>query len=173
MKGTRFGLSLLLLVFALALLQGCSTVLEKIVGEPGRPADRESTEESATAEERTPLAGGSSAQSIVGIWTNPAYNTDARSARLEYSPQGDGVFKYVATDTDSGGGKRYEGTVTYKERWMDSEGRICGKSDVDLSAGMTWETLDRISADGNTLEVQSSTREIDPQGARYSVYYRR
>ena len=87
--------------------------------------------------------------------------------------EADGTILYIAYDNDSGTGNKYEGTVKYKERWADSEGRICGKSDVTLSGGMTWETLDRISADGNTLEVQSGTPEIDPKGPRYSIYYRR
>jgi hypothetical protein len=37
---------------------------------------------------------------------------------------------------------------------------------------MSWETLDRIAADGSTLEVQSGVRKINPKGPRHSIYYR-
>jgi len=56
--------------------------------------------------------------------------------------------------------------------WVDSEGRRVGKSEVTLEGGMSWETLDRISVDGTTLEVQSGVDKIDANGPRYSIYYR-
>jgi hypothetical protein len=109
---------------------------------------------------------------IIGTWINPDYNNDGRSARVEYAANTDGTIGYAAFDKADGSGNVYKGTVKYLERWTDGEGRQCGRSIVTLDIGMSWETLDRISADGKTLEVQSGVKAIDPSGPRYSVYYR-
>ncbi|MBN1797835.1 MAG: hypothetical protein JW822_04635 [Spirochaetales bacterium] len=110
---------------------------------------------------------------IIGTWINADYNNDGRSARVDYIAGSDGTISYAAFDKADGSGNVYKGTVKYLERWTDTEGRQCGKSIVTLDLGMSWETLDRISADGKTLEVQSGVSEIDPKGPRYSVYYRK
>ena len=91
---------------------------------------------------------------------------------MVYSLNADGSFTYLAFDRLDGSGEGYEGTVTYLRTWIDEEGRSCGESTVTLNNGMSWNTLDRISADGDTLEVQSGVRTINPQGPRYSIYYR-
>jgi hypothetical protein len=107
---------------------------------------------------------------IAGSWVNPEYNDEGRSARLVYSLNADGTYTYLAFDRIEGG-EVYEGTVKYQKTWIDEEGRSCGRCVVTLN-GMSWETLDRIAADGSTLEVQPGVRKIEPEGPRYSIYYR-
>lgn len=109
---------------------------------------------------------------IIGTWINTEYNNEGRSARVDYLANSDGTISYTVYDKVDGSGNVYKGTIKYIERWTDAEGRQYGKSIVTLDIGMSWETLDRISADGKTLEVQSGVDKIDPQGPRYSVYYR-
>jgi len=107
---------------------------------------------------------------IAGTWVNPEYNDEGRSARVVYTPNTDGSYTYLAFDRIEGG-EVYEGTVKYLKTWVDEEGRSCGQCVVTLG-GMSWETLDRIAADGSALEVQSGVRKINPKGPRYSIYYR-
>lgn len=175
MKTSIFYLSLFALMFALFLLGGCSSLMEGITGGTEKETEEKPAKEAGEAEEKKPIpvSGDSSEQKLVGTWMNLKYNGEGRSAKLEYSLKPDGAISYVAYDNDDGSGKKYEGTITYKEKWIDSQGRICGKSMVTLSDGMSWETLDRISVDGKTLEVQSGTPKIDPNGPRYSIYYRK
>ncbi len=112
-------------------------------------------------------------QDIDGTWINPEYDSEGRSGKVIYIKTGEGMYYYEAIDTSDSSGNKYPGTVKYIERYIDSEGRLCGKSLVTLEGGMSWEALDRISADGNTLEVQSGVAQINPDGARYSIYYRK
>ncbi len=167
-------LSLFTLIFALFLLGSCSSLMEGITGGTGKQAEEKPVKVVGEAEEKKPIpvSGDASEQKLVGTWINPKYNGEGRSAKLEYTLKPDGTIRYVAYDNDDGSGNKFEGTITYKEKWIDSQGRICGKSMVTLSDGMSWETLDRISVDGKTLEVQSGTPNIDPNGPRYSIYYR-
>jgi len=109
---------------------------------------------------------------IVGTWENREYNDKGRSARVVFGLNADGTFSYLAFDRLDGSGEVYKGTVAYIRGWIDEEGRSCGESTVTLNNGMSWNTLDRIGVDGNTLEVQSGVRRIDPRGPRYSIYYR-
>jgi hypothetical protein len=172
----RIYLSLVVLISLFLLFIGCSSVMEGIVGSPDTTKQGTQKAPAKAESEKTtpvPVSGDPSEQKLIGTWTNPQYNNDGRSAKLEYALKSDGTISYIAYDKDDGSGKRYEGTIQYKEKWMDSQGRLCGKSTVTLSGGMSWETLDRISADGRSLEVQSGTSTIDPKGPRYSIYYRK
>jgi hypothetical protein len=113
------------------------------------------------------------AHPIAGIWTNPDYNGQGRSARVSYKSTGGNTFLYNACDNADGSGDVYTGKVIYKKTWKNAKGYRYGLSTVTLSQiGMSWETLDRISPDGKTLEVQPGVKEINPKGARYSVYKR-
>ncbi len=174
MKTSNFCLILFALMVAIFLLGGCSSLMEGITGGTEKEAKEKPAKEAGEAEEKQPIpvSGDPSEQKLVGTWINSKYNGEGRSAKLEYTLQPDGTIRYVAYDNDDGSGKKYEGTIKYNEKWIDSQGRICGKSMVSLSDGMSWETLDRISVDGKTLEVQSGTPKIDPNGPRYSIYYR-
>jgi len=131
----------------------------------------ETETETETEEKKAPVSADS-AQAMIGTWINKDYNSDKRSAKLVYTANSDGTIAYVVYDNTDGSGNKYEGTVTYKEQWTDSQGRLYSKSIVKLLGGMSWEALDRISADGKTLEVQSGVTEINPKGPRYSIYYR-
>jgi hypothetical protein len=167
---------LLIILAVLTLLGSCYSLLESAV-EGAVAADTEeaitgSDSESGQAEANEPAPGAQAGGShdIVGTWINPEYNDEGRSARVVYSLNSDGTYTYLAFDTIEGG-EVYEGAVKYLKTWVDEQGRSCGQSVVTLR-GMSWDTLDRISADGSTLEVQSGVREINPKGARYSIYYR-
>jgi hypothetical protein len=106
-------------------------------------------------------------QEIAGVWINKDYDNDGRSAKLIYTLKSGNTYSYTAYDKSDGNGNVYTGTVTYKKLWSDSKGNLLGKSVVTLEGVMSWETLDRISKDGNTLEVQSGVTEIDPLKPRY------
>ena len=170
MRTIRFSQALITLLVFLFLLGSCSSLVEGLVGGIGMDDEEESSDE---VSEESSVSLDPTEQRVVGTWTNPNYNQDNRSAKLVYTLNADGTLSYIAYDKDDGSGNKYEGTVTYKEQWMDSDGRLNGKSMLTLEGGMSWETLDRISADGNTLEVQSGTSDIDPNGSRYSIYYRK
>jgi hypothetical protein len=137
---------------------------EEAITGSGSTADSGETSGSATAE---PVG---EAHPIAGTWINPDYNDEGRSARVVYTLNADGTYTYLAFDRVEGG-QVYEGTVKYVKTWIDEQGRNCGQSVVTLG-GMSWDTLDRIAADGSTLEVQSGVRKINPKGSRYSIYYR-
>ncbi len=165
-------------VLAVGLLVSCSSIFDAAVD---GMVDRE--RDAAVAEADASAGGGSSAQRapgnvdlsihrIVGAWENPDYNDEGRAARVVYSLDADGTFTYLAFDRLDGSGKVFEGTVTYIKTWIDEQGRSCGESTVTLDNGMSWNTLDRIGVDGNTLEVQSGVRKINPKGPRYSIYFR-
>jgi hypothetical protein len=169
-------LKLLVILAILTTMGSCYSLIESAVGDSvagetekaitdsGSKADSGSAEISGSAEQ----AGD--AHEIAGTWVNPEYNDEGRSARLVYSPDSDATYTYLAFDRIEGG-EVYEGTAEYLKTWIDEEGRSCGQCIVTLR-GMSWETLDRISADGSTLEVQSGVREINPKRSRYSIYYR-
>ena len=137
---------------------------EETISESAGDSDQESVENAET--------GDVGDHNIVGTWANPEYNDEGRSARVVYSLNADGTYTYLAFDRVDGSGTVYEGTVKYLKTWIDEEGRSCGQCIVTLNKGMSWKTLDRIGADGSTLEVQSGVRKINPKGARYSIYYR-
>ena len=168
MKISYFLLKIILLLVVLFFLGSSISVADTIVKSTEKESDEVSTKENKPVE----LSGDISELDIIGIWVNSEYNNDGRSAKVEYIADSDGTITYFAYDNDDGSGNVYKGTVKYLEMWTDSEGRLCGKSIVTLSMGMSWETLDRISADVLTLEVQSGTDKIDPNGPRYSIYYR-
>jgi hypothetical protein len=146
------------------------TAVEGAVAAETEEAITDSAKSADSAEERDSEAGSAGEHNIVGTWVNAEYNDEGRSARLVYSLNADGTYTYMAFDRVDGG-EVYEGTVEYLKIWTDEEGRSCGQSVVTLG-GMTWDTLDRISVDGSTLEVQSGVRKINPKGQRYSIYYR-
>ena len=174
----RSAVKLLVILAILTLLGSCYSIIESAVEgavateteEAITKSDSES--ESGQAEAGEPASGAevSGSHDIVGTWINPDYNDEGRSARVVYSLNADGTYTYLAFDTIEGG-EVYEGTVKYLKTWVDEQGRSCGQSIVTLR-GMSWETLDRISADGSALEVQSGVRKINPKGSRYSIYYR-
>ncbi len=118
-------------------------------------------------------SGDTASLPVIGTWVNKDYDNEGRSGRVDYIANSDGTIGYAAYDKSDGSGNVYKGTVTYSKRWTDDQGRQCGKCTVTLDFGMSWETLDRISKDGKTLEVQSGVKAIDPKGPRYSVYYRK
>ena len=167
-------LKLLVVLAILTTMGSCYSLIESAVedavaGETeeaisGSEADSSRAESSGSAEQ------GAGTHEITGTWINPEYNDKGRSARLVYSLNADGTYTYLAFDSIEGG-EVYEGSVKYLKTWTDDEGRSCGQCMVTLG-GRSWETLDRISADGSTLEVQSGVRKIDPNGSRYSIYYR-
>ena len=175
------GLALIALaLIVVGALTSCSSIFDAAVDsmidrETDKAVAETQTEEesgSATASSQTaPQTVDPSVHRIVGAWVNPDYNDEERAARLVYSLNADGTFTYMAFDRLDGG-EVYEGTVTYISTWVDEAGRSCGECTVTLDNGMSWRTLDRISVDGNTLEVQSGVRTINPQGPRYSIYYR-
>jgi hypothetical protein len=175
--------SMALVVVALVVLGSCSSLFHAAMGSM---IDHETDKAAADAEREAAADSGGSAGApaqtapanidpsvhrVVGAWENPAYNNEGRSARVVFSLNADGTFTYLAFDRLDGG-EVYEGVVTYTRTWIDEQGRSCGESTVALNNGMSWNTLDRISVDGNTLEVQSGVRKINPQGPRYSIYYR-
>jgi len=165
----------------LILLVSCYSIIESAV----ENAVAEETEETMTGTEDdsgqakagtgesasgTAPSGTAGEHNIAGTWINPEYNDEGRSARVVYTLNADGTYTYLAFDRVEGGDV-YEGIVKYVKIWVDEQGRSCGQSVVTLG-GMSWDTLDRISADGSTLEVQSGVRKINPDGPRYSIYYR-
>jgi hypothetical protein len=117
--------------------------------------------------------GDAASLPVIGTWVNKDYDNDGRSGRVDYIANSDGTIGYSAYDKSDGSGDVYTGTVAYLERWTDDQGRQCGRCKVTLDFGMSWETLDRVSKDGKTLEVQSGVKTINPKGPRYSVYYRK
>jgi hypothetical protein len=166
------------ILLAGVLLVSCSSIFDAAVDSM---FDRE--KDAAVAEADSSAASGSSAESaprnidpsvhkIVGAWENLDYNDEGRAARVVYSLNADGTFTYLAFDRLDGSGEVYEGTVTYIRTWIDEQGRSCGESTVTLNNGMSWNTLDRIGVDGDTLEVQSGVKKINPKGPRYSIYFR-
>ena len=171
MKIYTFSWKLFIMFLVLVLMGGCSSVIDNVIG--GAFKESKDTEESqAETQEEKASVFVDSDQAIIGIWINKDYNGDKRSAKLVYTANSDGTMSYVVYDNTDGSGNKYEGTATYIERWTDSKGRLYSKSIVKLLGGMSWEALDRISADGKTLEVQSGVTEINPKGPRYSIYYR-
>ena len=152
---------------------GCSSMMETVMQGPSPVSEEESATSEKEAEDETKqVAVETGSNEVIGIWVNPDYNGKGRSAKLEYTEGADGTILYKAYDNSDGSGNVYSGEVEYEKMWVDSEGRRVGKSVVTLEGGMSWETLDRISGDGTTLEVQSGVDKIDPNGPRYSIYYR-
>lgn len=161
----------------LAILASCFSLIETAVEGAVAEETEEAITGSGSTSDSTAESGGSAsaakvgeAHGIAGTWVNPDYNDEGRSARVVYTLNADGTYTYLAFDMVEGG-QVYEGTVKYVKTWIDEEGRSCGQSVVTLG-GMSWDTLDRIAADGSTLEVQSGVRKINPKGSRYSIYYR-
>ncbi len=169
-------LKLLIVVGLLAVLASCYSLIESAVeGAVATETEEAISESNGDNDQKSVESAGSGEvgdHNIVGAWVNPEYNDEGRSARVVYSLNSDGTYTYLAFDRVDGSGDVYEGTVEYLKTWIDEEGRSCGQSIVTLNNGMSWETLDRIGADGSTLEVQSGVRKINPKGARYSIYYR-
>jgi hypothetical protein len=169
-------LKLLIVLGLLAVLASCYSLIESAVeGAVATETEEAISESNGDNDQKSVESAGSGKvgdHNIVGAWVNPEYNDEGRSARVVYSLNSDGTYTYLAFDRVDGSGAVYEGTVEYLKTWIDEEGRSCGQCIVTLNNGMSWETLDRIGADGSTLEVQSGVRKINPKGARYSIYYR-
>lgn len=161
-----------------AILASCFSLIENAVeGSVAKETEEAITGSGSTSEPTAESGGsasaasqGSDAHAIAGTWVNPDYDDEGRSARVVYTLNADGTYTYLAFDRIEGG-QVYEGTVEFQKTWIDEEGRSCGQSVVTLG-GMSWDTLDRIAADGSTLEVQSGVSKINPKGPRYSIYYR-
>jgi hypothetical protein len=182
----RATVKLLVIIAALTVLSSCFSLIESAVeGAVAKETEEaitgsgsQSESQQATASE--PASGAEAgdasaapaaeAHGIAGTWVNPDYNDEGRSARLVYTLNADGTYAYLAFARIEGG-EVYEGTVEYLKVWTDEQGRSCGQSIVTLG-GMSWDTLDRIASDGSTLEVQSGVDRINPNGPRYSIYYR-
>jgi hypothetical protein len=171
-KATFYGLVFLLPI--LLVTASCSSMIESITGSIGGEAKEDETEAVTpdTEEVSTEPSDIPKAQDIAGVWINKDYDNDGRSAKLVYTLKSGNTYSYKAYDKPDGSGDVYTGTVTYSKRWSDGKGNLPGKSKVTLEGGMSWETLDRISKDGKTLEVQSGVTEIEPSKPRYSIYYR-
>jgi len=160
-------------IIAVLGFSGCSSMMETLIQSPSTVSEEESaTPEKESEDETKQVAVETGSNDVIGIWVNPDYNGKGRSAKLVYTERADGTIIYKAYDSSDGSGNVYSGEVVYEKMWVDSEGRRVGKSVVTLEDGMSWETLDRISVDGTTLEVQSGVDKIDPNGPRYSIYYR-
>jgi hypothetical protein len=152
---------------------GCSSMIETVMQKPSPALEEESaTSENEAEDETKQVVAETGSNEVIGIWVNPDYNGKGRSAKLVYTEQADGTIIYKAYDNTDGSGNVYSGEVVYEKMWADSEGRRVGRSKVTLEGGMSWVTLDRISVDGTTLEVQSGVDKIDPNGPQYSIYYR-
>ncbi len=161
----------MLIILCMVLLSSCIT--DKLFDKAEPESESENVEvEDVKEPVQEVLSEIPANQDIDGAWINPDYDNDGRSGKVVYTKTGEGMYNYEAVDKSDGSGNVYPGTAKYIERYIDSEGRLCGKSLVTLEGGMSWETLDRISADGNTLELQSGVTQINPDGARYSIYYR-
>ena len=154
---------------------GCSSLIESITGSMSQDTDKEEIKSENTVTEETGINQNDipGKQEIAGEWINKDYDSDNRSAKLVYTRTGDNTYSYKAYDKSDGSGNVYTGKAVYKKRWFDDKGNLLGESNVSLEGGMSWETLDRISKDGKTLEVQSGVKKIDPSGPRYSIYYRK
>ncbi|MEA2016647.1 MAG: hypothetical protein U9O59_08135 [Actinomycetota bacterium] len=110
-------------------------------------------------------------QYFIGTWINTDYDGQGRSGMVLYIQEDDGSITYSAYDNSDGSGNIYKGSVKILSERTDDEGRIYTQSKVTLEDGMAWDTLTRISADGQTPEVQPEATEIDPNNSRYSIYY--
>ena len=181
---TRTSLTMVVMMFvAVLLLFGCSSLMDMVTGEPSendkteeKASERQKTEEATKTAEKTvekSKSGSPGNAEVLGTWINPDYDGKGRSGMVVYEKPGDGTYAYKAYDNSDGSGNMYEGTIVYQQIWVDGDGRRMGRSSVSLNNGMSWVTLERISADGSTLEVQPGVDEINPNGARYSIYYRK
>lgn len=166
--------SVIVCLMFMVFLGACSSVVDSVIKSTFEDADEGEAESAEPVSQKQPakISGKVSEQKVFGTWMNPEYNGKGRSAKLVFSDNADGSINYLAYDNTDGSGEVYKGALTYDEQWVDSEGRLYGRSTVKLDMGMSWNTLDRISADGSTLEVQSGVKEINPKGSRYSIYYR-
>jgi hypothetical protein len=154
----------------------CSSMIESITESMTMGADDDSGNAQPgpgeTEEEPVDVSGIPGEQDIAGAWINKEYNNEGRSAKLVYKRNPDNSYSYTAYDKTDESGNVYKGRVVYSKRWFDDKGNLLGESKVTLEGGMEWKTLDRISKDGSTLEVQSGVAKINPSGPRYSIYYR-
>ena len=174
MKKIHLSFFALVAIIAVLGFSGCSSMLETVMQtqSPAPKEESEETQEKKTEDATQQVSGETGSNEIIGVWVNPDYDGEGRSGKLVYTEQADGTILYKAYDNSDGSGNVYSGEVVYQKIWSDTEGRRMGNSKVTLEGGMSWETLDRISADGSTLEVQSGVDKIDPNGPRYSIYYR-
>jgi hypothetical protein len=166
--------TLFFLFSILFITASCSSMIESITGSiaGGEKEDETGAATAETEEAGTEPSDIPKTQDIAGVWINKDYNNDGRSAKLVYTLKSGNTYSYKAYDKADGSGDVYTGSVTYSKRWSDGKGNLLGNSKVTLEGGMSWETLDRISKDGKTLEVQSGVTAIDPSKPRYSIYYR-
>ena len=110
-------------------------------------------------------------QYFIGTWINSDYDGQGRSGMVVYIQEDGESITYSAYDNSDGSGNIYKGSIQILSEWIDDEGRMYTQSKVTLEDEMAWDTLGRVSADGQTLEVQPEATEIDPNNSRYSIYY--
>jgi hypothetical protein len=160
----------------LVVLAGCSGVMESVMGKQTSAEEQQTEEAAAEPEQEQPAeaaqTGAAGSMEVAGTWINQDYNGKGQSAKVVFEKRSDGGYNYFAYDNADGSGNVYKGTVQYQETWTDDQGRRLGRSMVKQDNGMSWKTLDHIGAEGSTLEVQSGVDQIDPDGPRYSIYYR-
>jgi len=110
-------------------------------------------------------------QYFIGTWINSDYDGQGRSGMVVYIQEDGESITYSAYDNSDGSGNIYKGSIQILSEWIDDEGRMYTQSKVTLEDKMAWDTLGRVSADGQTLEVQPEATEIDSNNSRYSIYY--
>ena len=165
--------AIVFLAVAVIMALGCSSVsvIDALVKAPQEEKEKET--EKAAEEPSGETVVGSTGEGLIGTWINTSYDNEGRSGMVVYGEKSDGTIVYTAYDKSDGSGDAYEGTVSIESTSTDAQGRTLIQSTVALFGGMVWDTLARISADGSTLEVQSGVATIDPDGPRYSIYYRK
>ncbi len=166
-------------LLAIILLAGCifscGSLLDNVFGDIGDSPQEDSGNANSTAavpEIKGDFTVGEN-QELTGTWINSDYDNEGRSGMVVFELQGDGSYKYTAYDTSKGKGDAYKGTQVYLERWNDAEGNLFGKCRVTLDMGMQWKVIDKMSADGNTLELVPNSDVIDPGNPQYSIYKRK
>jgi hypothetical protein len=164
---------IVLLAGAVMMAWGCASfsMIDTLAKAPEE--ETEKAAEPAAEEAAAEPMSGSTGEGLIGTWINTAYDNEGRSGMVVYGEKSDGTIVYTAYDKSNGSGNSYEGTVSIESASTDAQGRTLIRSNVTLAGGMSWKTLARISADGSTLEVQSGVEKIDPNGPRYSIYYRK
>ena len=162
-------LILISILFLSTMYSGCQKEIkenEKSIDIQTTKNDNNQTKEKEQEEKET-----NNKNSLEGVWINENYNGEGRSGKVVYEVISENLLNYTAYDSSDGSGNVYKGTSKINSIW-EEDGMSYGKSIVTLEGGMSWDTLFRIS-NNNTLEVQSGVEEIDPDGPRYSIYYRK
>lgn len=166
---------LITIILLAVLILSCGSVLDNVFG--GMTDSPQEKSGNASSSAAVPKTKGDFTigknQELTGTWINPDYDNEGRSGMVVFELQNDGSYKYTAYDTSKGKGDVYKGTQVYLERWNDAEGNLFGKSSVTLDMGMQWKVIDKISADGNTIETVPGSDVIDSGHPQYSIYKRK